>query len=227
MQSRIPMGASISRLLGIVAATLAVALATTDVDGQPDVFNVAEKVLDGEHGAASQRPNVSITSCPSVTAETVSTVIDTCKEIREVSANVPRMRAGEAVAAFERRLDAFTEKIDALDDRITALVGRSTYSLGDYALAVGEGVGNCGAGSSATGGTASRRGMPGISRGKCAVALSGGYLSLDNSWFASDMCVTTWRVGNQQWRLPIDPTILTDSRWQDCGYMKIIKIALP
>ena len=211
-------------------ATLAAAcgtLATTSVDSRPDVFDVKGTVQDQEHRAASQQSSVTISSCPNVTAETISAIIRVCKEIRNLSTNAPKMRPGETFTAFERRLDAFTEQIDILDVRITALVGQSTYSLGDYALAVGEGVLNCGAGSSATGGAVSRRGKPGISRGKCAIALSGGYLSLDNSWFGSDMCVTTWRVGNQEGRLPINPAILTSPRWQDCGYMKIITIDLP
>ena len=219
-----------SIVYSMVLATLAAAcstLATKDLDSRPDVFDVAQKVQDGEHRAASKPTNVAISSCPSVTAETINAVIRVCKEIRDLSANAPKtMRHGETFAAFERRSEAFEEQMDTLDDRITALVGRSTYSLGDYAVAVGEGVGNCGAGSWATGGAVSRRGQPGISRGKCAVAFSGGYLSLDNSWFGSDMCVKTWRVGNQHGRLPIDPTILTDPRWQDCSYMKIIELAL-
>ena len=224
------MNKSLSIVSGAFLVTSAAAcgtLATADLDSRPDVFDVAQKVQDVEHRAASKPTNVAISSCPSVTVETISAVIRVCKEIRDLSANAPKtMRPGETSAAFERRLDAFEEQIDTLDDRITALVGRSTYSLGDYAVAVGEGVGTCGAGSSATGGAVSRRGQPGISRGKCAVAFSGGYLSLDNSWFGSDMCVKMWRVGNRQRRLPIDPTILTDPRWQDCSYMKIIKIAL-
>ena len=223
-----------NKSLGIVSGAFLVTsaaacgtLATAEVDSRPDVFDVAQKVQDREQRAASQQTSVVISSCPTVTAETISAVIRVCKEIRDLSANAPKtMRPGETFAAFERRSDAFEEQMDTLDDRITALVGRSTYSLGDYAVAAGEGVGTCGAGSSATGGAVSRRGQPGISRGKCAVAFSGGYLSLDNSWFGSDMCVKTWRIGNQQGRLPIDPAILTDPRWQDCGYMKIIKIAV-
>ena len=214
----------------VVSSTIGCAasdtLATTNVDSRPDVFDVARTVQDGEHRTASQPTSVTISSCPSVTTETINNAIRICKKITDA----PKMRSGETFASFERRFMAFLAQDDhILYDQITSLIGPYTYSLGDYALAAGEGVskgegvGKCGAGGSVTGGAVSRRGQPGISRGKCAVAISGGYLSLDNSWFGSDMCVKTWRVGNQQGRLPINPTILTDPRWQDCGYMKIIK----